>query len=76
MSIVSPDVKINSQWQAHFLQIFPFEYDTLPAKHPSDKKIFNKYYQGPTMDYKNFMKRYYPNFRKIYTNENNNKTRL
>ena len=37
---------IKSQWQAHFMQIFPLNMSNLPATHPSDKGFFEKHWEG------------------------------
>lgn len=63
-SAVNSDVEIQSQWQAHFLQIFPFNMENLPSIHPSDKSVFKKYWSGPPINYSQAMKQYYSNFNK------------
>lgn len=51
---------IESQWQAHFLQVFPLKYSELPKTHPSDKKCFKKRWKGNNhTTYKQFMEEYY-----------------
>ena len=50
---------IKSQWQAHFLQIFPLRLDELPKTHESDKKCFEDNWRGGITSYEDFMGQYY-----------------
>jgi hypothetical protein len=55
---------IKSQWQAHFLQIFPLQMEKLPKTHESDRECFEKNWKGDSYTtYDQFMKEYYPNWR-------------
>ena len=54
---------IQSQWQAHFLQIFPIQMDTLPQTHESDRECFKQHWQGIPMSYETFMRLYYKNWK-------------
>ena len=53
---------IKSQWQAYFLQIFPFDLSDLPRIHPSDHECFERYWEGSPMSYESFMASAYPGF--------------
>lgn len=54
---------IKSQWQAHFMQIFPICMDNLPRFHKSDKSFFNENWQGDhNYSFDEFIEKYYPNF--------------
>jgi len=44
--VQGPPEGINSQWQAGFLQIFPFDYLELPYHHETDEAFFRKYWRG------------------------------
>lgn len=60
VSLVDADIK--SQWQAHFLQIFPIEsvMSKLPRTHVSDKELFIKEWRGAaSVTYEQFMKDHY-----------------
>ena len=51
---------IKSQWQAYFLQIFPFYFSDLPQTHPSDRQCFERCWEGSPMSYESFMASAYP----------------
>lgn len=43
---------VKSQWQAHFLQLFPIGMDKLPRTHESDRQCFKDHWKGdPEMTY-------------------------
>jgi len=51
---------IKSQWQSHFLQVFPIEFSNLPSTHESDKECFEKNWKGDSYTtYEQFMEEYY-----------------
>jgi len=51
---------IHSQWQAHFMQVFPFEFEKLPRTHESDKECFDRNWKGDNYTtYEQFMEEYY-----------------
>jgi hypothetical protein len=55
---------VKSQWQAHFLQVFPLELDKLPRIHESDRQCFEKYWEGDKhTTYDQFMLENYPAWR-------------
>jgi len=58
------NANIRSQWQAHFLQIFPVEprMSELPKTHESDKECFEKFWKGPEMSFEIAMKTYWTSF--------------
>jgi hypothetical protein len=52
--------EIKSQWQAHFMQIFPVNMDNLPQNHESDKECFEKNWRGPEqITFEQFIEMYY-----------------
>ena len=54
---------IKSQWQAHFMQVFPLNMDNLPLTHESDKECFDKNWRGDTYTtYEQFVEEYYKEF--------------
>lgn len=51
---------IKSQWQANFMQLFPWKYSELPKTHKSDREFFNENWDGcPATTYDEFMLNYY-----------------
>ena len=48
---------IKSKWQAHFLQVFPTEWDSLPAIHDSDRECFEQQWRGDpkSLTYEQFL---------------------
>jgi len=58
--LVKLDDPISSRFQANFLQVFPSNYDDLPAEHKMDQECFEKYYKGEEeITFKEFRKKYY-----------------
>lgn len=54
------DAPIQSKWQANFLQVFPSNYNKLPAEHESDKDFFESHYEGKEkLTFEEFKKKYY-----------------
>ena len=54
---------IKSQWQAHFMQIFPLRLDMLPRTHESDKECFDKNWKGDSYTtYEQFMEEHYKGY--------------
>jgi hypothetical protein len=68
MDVSFVETHIRSQWQAHFMQVFPIGMSDLPMTHPSDEAFFNQNWRGPKeqdgapMTYQRFMLLHYPDY--------------
>jgi hypothetical protein len=57
---VKLDGPIESKWQANFLQVFPPNYEKLPAEHETDEAFFDRHYKGEEkLTFEEFKRKYY-----------------